>query len=145
MPEFGMLNWTILIVYVLANLLLGFILSKRVATAEDFYLGRRTTPWWAIGISVVATYVSALSFLGAPAWSYTDGMSVAMIHMNYPLVIIIVITLFLPFFYNSGCASIYEYQESRFGSKSRSTISGIFLVSHGIGAAAILYAVAFRP
>ncbi|MYA30005.1 MAG: sodium/solute symporter [Gammaproteobacteria bacterium] len=140
MPEFGMLNWTILIVYVLANLLLGFILSKRVATAEDFYLGRRTTPWWAIGISVVATYVSALSFLGAPAWSYTDGMSVAMIHMNYPLVIIIVITLFLPFFYNSGCASIYEYQESRFGSKSRSTISGIFLVSHGIGAAAILYA-----
>ena len=140
MPEFGMLNWTILIVYVLANLFLGFILSKRVATADDFYLGRRTTPWWAIGISVVATYVSALSFLGAPAWSYTDGMSVAMIHMNYPLVIIIVITLFLPFFYNSGCASIYEYQESRFGSKSRSTISGIFLVSHGISAAAILYA-----
>ncbi len=140
MPDFGALNWTILVVYVLANLFLGFILSKRVQTADDFYLGKRTTPWWAIGISVVATYVSALSFLGGPAWSYTDGLSVLMIHMNYPLVIILVITLFLPFFYNSGCASIYEYQESRFGSKSRSTISLIYLVSGAIGAAAILYA-----
>jgi SSS family solute:Na+ symporter len=60
--KLGTLNWSILIGYVLLNLLLGFVLSKRVSTAEDFYLGRRTTPWWATGISVVATYVSALSF-----------------------------------------------------------------------------------
>ena len=64
MAEFGTLNWAILLSYVFLNLILGFVLSKRVETAEDFYLGRRTTPWWAIGISVVATYVSALSFLG---------------------------------------------------------------------------------
>ena len=140
MPEFGTLNWIILIGYILANLFLGFVLSKRVETAEDFYLGRRTTPWWAIGISVVATYVSALSFLGGPAWAYTDGLSVIMIHMNYPLVIVVVITLFLPFFFNSGCASIYEYQERRFGSKSRSVISLIFLTSQAFSAAAILYA-----
>lgn len=140
MPEFGALNWGILIVYILGNLALGYFLGKRVETAEDYYLGRRTTPWWAIGISVVATYVSALSFLGGPAWAYTDGMSVLMIHMNYPLVIVLVITLFLPFFYNSGVASIYEYQERRFGSKSRSVISAIFLISQSFSAAAILYA-----
>jgi len=138
--SFGLLNWCILVVYILGNLILGYVLGKRVESDEDYYLGRRTTPWWAIGVSVVATYVSALSFLGGPAWSYTDGMSVLMIHMNYPLVIILVITLFLPFFYNSGVASIYEYQERRFGSKSRSIISGIFLVSHSFGVAAILYA-----
>ena len=140
MPEFGLLNWTILVVYILGNLALGFLLSKRVETANDYYLGRRNTPWWAIGASVVATYVSALSFLGGPAWSYTEGMSVVLIHMNYPLVIVIVITLFLPFFYNSGVASIYEYQERRFGAVSRSVISAIFLVSQSFGAAAILYA-----
>ena len=140
MPEFGALNWSIMIVYILGNLLLGYFLGKRVETANDYYLGKRTTPWWAIGISVVATYVSALSFLGGPAWSYTDGMSVILIHMNYPLVIILVITLFLPFFYNSGVASIYEYQERRFGSKSRSVISAIFLLSLSFGVAAILYA-----
>ena len=68
MTEFGLLNWTILVVYIIGNLLLGFVLSKRIDTDEDFYLGRKTTPWWAIGISVVATYVSALSFLLANPW-----------------------------------------------------------------------------
>ena len=53
-------------VYILGNLALGFFLGKKIHTADDYYLGNRTTPWWAIGISVVATYVSALSFLGGP-------------------------------------------------------------------------------
>ncbi len=140
MGEFGALNWSILIVYVLANLLLGWVLSKRVDTAEDFYLGRRTTPWWAIGISVIATYVSALSFLGGPAWSYSESLAVIAIHLNYPIVIFVVITVFLPFFFNSGVASIYDYMERRFGPASRVVISGVFLVSQALTSAAILYA-----
>lgn len=140
MPEFGTLNWSILVVYIIGNLLLGYVLSKRISTADDFYLGRRTTPWWAIGISVVATYVSALSFLGGPSWAYDDGFSVIALHSNYPLVIFAVITLFLPFFYNSGVASIYEYQERRFGPRARALISGIWLVSQTMTSAAILYA-----
>lgn len=140
MDNFGTLNWSILVVYVIANLLLGYYLSKRISTANDFYLGNRTTPWWAIGISVVATYVSALSFLGGPSWAYTDGFSVIALHANYPLVIFVVITLFLPFFYNSGVASIYEYQERRFGPRARALVSGIWLVSQTMTSAAILYA-----
>ena len=140
MAEFGALNWAILGLYLVANIYLGFALSKRVETAEDFYVGRRNTPWWAIGISVVATYVSALSFLGGPAWVYSENLAVIAIHMNYPLVIFIVITFFLPFFYNSGVASIYEYQEKRFGPASRSIMSGIFLISQALTSAAILYA-----
>ena len=140
MGTFGTLNWAILIAYVLLNLLLGYVLSKRIATAKDFYLGRRTTPWWAIGISVVATYVSALSFLGGPAWSYSDSLAVIAIHLNYPIVVFIVVTYFLPFFFLSGVASIYEYMERRFGATSRSVISGVFLVSQALTSAAILYA-----
>lgn len=140
MADFGTLNWTILITYVLLNLLLGFVLSKRVSTAEDFYLGRRTTPWWAIGISVIATYVSALSFLGGPAWAYSESLAVIAIHLNYPIVIFFVVTLFLPFFFNSGVASIYDYMERRFGPTSRIVISTVFLVSQALTSAAILYA-----
>ena len=140
MPEFGYLNWGILIAYLVCNLALGFYLGRRITSTRDYYLGRQVTPWWAIGISVMATYVSALSFLGGPAWSYTEGMSVLLIHMNYPLVIVLVITLFLPFFYNSGVASIYEYQERRFGAKSRGVMSALFLFSQAITSAAILYA-----
>jgi len=140
MANFGTLNWSILIAYIVLNLLLGFVLSKRVDTAEDFYLGRRTTPWWAIGISVIATYVSALSFLGGPAWSYSNSLAVIAIHLNYPLVVFVVITLFLPFFFNSGVASIYDYMERRFGPASRIVISSVFLISQALTSAAILYA-----
>ena len=142
MRDFGALNWVILCVYVVIVLSLGFALSKRVATAEDFYVGRRTTPWWAIGISVVATYVSALSFLGGPAWSYTNSLSVIAIHLNYPLVIFVVVTVFLPFFFNSGVASIYDYIEKRFGPTSRLVVSAVFLISQALTSAAVLYATA---
>ena len=140
MTVFSTLDWSILVVYIIGNLIFGYYLSKRISTAEDFFLGRKNTPWWAIGISVIATYVSALSFLGAPAWSYKEGLSVIAIHLNYPIVIFLVITLFLPFFYNSGVASIYEYQERRFGPRARALISTIWLVSQTLTSAAILYA-----
>ncbi len=142
MGSFGALNWSILLIYLAGNLLLGLWLSKRVTSAEDFYLGRRATPWWAIGVSVVATYVSALSFLGGPAWSYSESLAVIAIHVNYPIVIFLVVTFFLPFFFNTGVASIYEYQERRFGPTARSVMSTIFLISQGLTSAAILYATA---
>ena len=142
MNEFGTLNWSILGSYIALTLYMGYHLGKKVNSANDYFLGDRSTPWWAIGISVLGTYVSALTFLGAPAWAYTDGLSVIAIHLNYPLVIVVVITFFLPFFFNSGVASIYEYQERRFGATSRSVISIIFLLSQALTSAAVLYATA---
>ena len=142
MEKFGLLNWTIVFAYLVGNLLLGWYLSRRVKTAEDYYLGDRSTPWWAIGISVIATYVSALSFLGGPAWAYGDGMAALAIHINYPLVMFVVIAVFLPFFYNNGVASIYDYLERRFGRSSRTMMSLIFLISQSITAASILTATA---
>ena len=142
MADFGYLNWAIVAAYLSGNLALGWAMSRRVHSAEDYQLGDRSTPWWAIGISVVATYVSALSFLGGPAWAYGDGMAALAIHVNYPLVIFAVVVLYLPFFYNSGVASIYEYLERRFGVASRSVMSLIFLISQTITTASILTATA---
>ena len=142
MGNFGALNWSIVIIYLIGNLLLGWYFSRRIKTAEDYYLGDRSTPWWAIGISVIATYVSALSFLGGPAWAYGDGMAALAIHINYPLVLFVVIAVFLPFFYNSGVASIYDYLERRFGRSSRTVMSLLFLITQSITAASILTATA---
>lgn len=139
MSIFGTLNWVILIGYVVVNLLLGFRLGKNISSADDFYVGRKTTPWWAIGISVVATYVSAMTFLGAPAWAYKEGLSVIAIHINYPIVIFLVITFFIPFFFNSGVVSIYEYLEKRFGTASRVVIAVVFMISQALSSASVLY------
>ncbi|MEN2752697.1 hypothetical protein AAIR29_13800, partial [Psychrobacter sp. FBL11] len=87
---------------------------------------------------VLATYVSPMSFLGAPAWSYGSGLGVMMIHINYPIVIFLVITLFLPFFYNSGVASINDYQEKLFGKKARSVMSIFFMMTLTLSSAAVL-------
>lgn len=138
--QFGALNWAIIMAYLLGNLFLGYMMSRRVKTSEDYYLGDRSAPWWAIGISVVATYVSALSFLGGPAWAYGDGMAALAIHINYPIVIFIVAAVFLPFFFNSGVASIYEYLERRFGKASRRVMSILFLITQTISTGAILAA-----
>jgi SSS family solute:Na+ symporter len=142
MTDFGALNWAIVIVYLLATVAIGLVASRGVDSASEFQLGTRTLPWWALGISVIATYVSALSFLGAPAWAYGDGMAALAIHMNYPLVVFVVVAVFLPFFYNSGAASIYEYLERRFGPVTRSTLSAIFILSQTITSASITTATA---
>ena len=142
MSDFGTLNWSILVAYIIGNLMLGFFLSKRVEVAQHYYLGQRTTPWWAIGISVVATYFGALTFLGGPAWSYVEGFSVIFIHINYPIAIFVVASVFLPFFYNSGVASIFDYLERRFGLTSRTVMSGVFLFGNIAYSGIMLYTTA---
>jgi len=142
MQAFGTLNWIIVLGYVVVNLGLGWAMSRKIHSAEDYYMGDRTSPWWALGISVLATYVSALTFLGGPAWAYGDGMAALAIHINYPLVIFIVVIFFLPFFFNSGVTSIYEYLERRFGRTSRLVMSGLFMITQSIASATIITATA---
>jgi SSS family solute:Na+ symporter len=142
LKSFGTLDALILSAYLIANLALGLAMSRRIRSAADFHIGDRSAPWWAIGISVVATYVSALSFLGGPAWAYGDGMAALAIHLNYPLVIFVVVTLFLPFFFNSGVASIYEYLERRFGVVARTVMSALFLFTQLVTTASIVTATA---
>jgi solute:Na+ symporter, SSS family len=140
MAEFGLLNWAIVIAYLCVTVAIGLFASRGVASASDFQLGSRNLPWWALGVSVVATYVSALSFLGAPAWAYGSGMAALAIHMNYPLVVFVVVTVLLPFFFNSGAPSIYEYLEHRFGVRTRSVLALIFMFSQVITSASIVVA-----
>jgi SSS family solute:Na+ symporter len=142
MVEFGLLNWSIVAAYMAGTLILGVFLSKKVKTAEHYYLGDRSSPWWAIGLSVIATYVGALAFLGGPAWAYAEGISVIFIHINYPIAVFIVSTVFLPFFFNSGVASIYDYLERRFGVAARTLMAAIFLVGNIAYSGIMLYTTA---
>jgi SSS family solute:Na+ symporter len=107
--------------------------------AEDFYLGKRNMPWWAIGVATIATYVSAMTFMGAPAWSYKEGTignchSFKLSHRYR-----VVVTCSCHFFLIAALFSIYDYQEKRFGVASRTVIAVVFLVTQILSSAAVLY------
>ena len=136
----GLIDWSILAIYLFVNLLVGFRQSKSVTTSNEFFLGNRSSPWWALGVSVMATYVSALSFLGGPAWAYNDGLATLAIHLNYPIVVFVCIVFFIPVFYRSNSISIYEYLEKRFGLGSRLLMSALFMATMVLGASSILTA-----
>lgn len=131
MNKFGLINWIVLVVYFVAMMILGLNVGKKNNSTEAFFLGSRKIPWWAIGLSVMATQCSAVSFIGMPGWGYTSGLQRLTYTFQFPLVMVILMTTFIPFFYNTKVVSIYEYLEKRFGEKSRLLLSLIFLVSRG--------------
>jgi solute:Na+ symporter, SSS family len=142
MVQLTAIDWWILIGYVLATLAIGFKFSRRIHTAEHYFLGDRSIPWWALGLSVLATYVGAMTFLGAPAWAYDEGLAVLLIHINYPIAIFVVAVIFIPFFYQSGSASIYDYLEKRFGVSTRLLMATVFLFGNFIYSGIMLYTTA---
>ena len=139
MSNFGVLNWIVLLVYFGAMLFLGSRVGKSNNSTESYFLGSRKIPWWAIGLSVMATQCSAVSFIGMPGWGYTSGLMRLTYTFQFPLVMVILMVTFVPFFYNTKVVSIYEYLEKRFGSKSRTFMSVIFLLSRGLQTAVVLF------
>lgn len=139
----SVLDWSIVLIFLGLAFAFGAASGRGISSAKELFLGRQQTPWWAIGLSILASYVSALSFLGAPAWAYEVGLQSIMIHLNYPIVVLIVVSLFLPFFFASGTASIYAYLERRFGKTSRKVMAMIFLITQCLSSAALLASTAW--
>lgn len=139
MTSFGIVNWIVLLVYLVAMMILGTKVGKSNTSTESYFLGSRKIPWWAIGLSVMATQCSAVSFIGMPGWGYTSGLRRLTFTFQFPLVMVILMTTFVPFFYNTKVVSIYEYLEKRFGTKSRGLMAFIFLLSRGLQTAVVLF------
>lgn len=139
MGNFGIINWAVLLVYFAAMMVLGAVVGKNNNDTESFFLGSRKIPWWAIGLSVMATQCSAVSFIGMPGWGYTSGLMRLTYTFQFPLVMLILMATFVPFFYNTKVVSIYEYLEKRFGTKSRTLMALIFLLSRGLQTAVVLF------
>lgn len=119
---------------------LGIRLGKENETQEDYFKGGRTFKWWAIGLSVIATQVSAITFIGAPGWAYQEGLVSLVLNLNIPLVMWFIGGVLAPFFYNSGVTSVYEYLEVRFGSVIRSLMAGAFIFKMLMVVGTLVYA-----
>ena len=130
--HFGLANWTVLVLYLLAMLGMGIYFMRRENGADDFFKGGGRIPWWAAGISIYATMLSAITYMAIPAKAYaTDWTYYPMLWM-IPIVGFPVIWYYLPYFRRLKAASAYAILEERFNVATRlmaSTLFCIFMVA----------------
>ena len=142
----GFWDYTVMSVYLLAVVAIGWHFSKNEDSTDDYLLGGRRIPWWAIAISMFATLMSALSFLGVPSEAFGHGCRLWITILIAPFALYISIRLFMRFYYTLGSFTPYEYLEKRFSPGVRLICSLLFLSQRGIYLALVLYAsaVAFK-
>lgn len=125
--SFGTFNYAVVILYLLAMLGIGFYFSRKNSGTEKFFKGGGHIPWWAAGISIFATALSAITFLSIPAKAYSTDWGMFMFNMAIILTVPIVINFFLPLFRKLSVASVYQYLEERFSGSVR-LLAGAFFV-----------------
>jgi SSS family transporter len=106
----------------------------------DFFLAGRGMSWWAVGLSVMATQISAITFVSTTGQGYADGMRFLVVYFGLPFAMVILCLTLVPFFYNSGVFTAYEYLERRFDARTRTVTSLLFLMSRGLAVGVTLYA-----
>lgn len=122
------LDYTILIVYLLAMTLTGSLFFRRQRSLREFLLAGRSIPWWAAAFSGVATIVSAISYLGAPGQAVRSDLTFLQYRLTTPVAIAVVCLVFIPFFHRLDLFTAYEYLERRFDLKTRLLASSLFLL-----------------
>ncbi len=138
-------DWLIIITYLAGIVLLSVYIGRNHTTQADYYVGGRNIPWWAIGISTMATQTSAISFISKPAFVALKpggGLTWLQYELAVPLSMIVVMVVLIPLFRKLELVSVYEYLEMRFGPSIRYLVSGVFLISRGVAAGVVVYATA---
>ncbi len=139
----ALIDWIVLGGYIALIVGMGWLVGRRQRSQEDYYLGGRRMPPWQIALSVVATQVSAISLIGAPAFiALRAGGGLIWLQYEFavPLAMILIMLLLVPLYHRTGAVTIYEYLERRFGCGTRCTISAVFLLSRGLGSGVALLA-----
>ncbi|HEY7497886.1 MAG TPA: sodium:solute symporter [Vicinamibacterales bacterium] len=134
------LDWAILVAFTVWIVYDGLRRTKDSRELDGYFLAKRSIPWWAAGISVMATQLSAITMIGTTGQGYTDGLRFIQFYFALPIAMIVLSVTLVPFFYKSGVYTAYEYLEGRFDSKTRSFTSLLFLVSRGMSCGAVVSA-----
>lgn len=124
----GIVDWAIVAIYSLIVIGIGLIASRKQNNTDEYFRGSRQIPWWAIGVSIIATSFSAASLLGGPGEGYNHGFLYLQLQLGDLIGYGLVIALFLPFFVRLNLTTAYEYLEKRFDAKTRSLGSLCFLL-----------------
>src|SRR5215207_3340202 len=134
------IDWAVVAAYLLWVVWDGIRRTEHSNELEGYFLAKRSLPWWAVGLSVMATQLSAITLVGTTGQGYADGMRFVQFYFGLPLAMIILSVTLVPFFYRAGVYTAYEYLERRFDLKTRTLASVLFLCSRGLSCGVIIAA-----
>jgi len=134
------LDWVVLVSWLVLLISYGLYRGRGSNTVNQFLLAGKTMPWYAMGLSIMATQAGAITFISTPGQAYTDGMRFVQFYFGLPIAMVILSATVVPIFHRAKVYTAYEYLEQRFDAKTRSLVSLIFLIQRGLAAGLSLYA-----
>ncbi len=134
------LDWLVIAAYLVWIVYDGLKRTKASDQVEGYFLANRSLPWWAVGLSVMATQLSAITLVGTTGQGYADGLRFVQFYFGLPIAMIILSVTVVPFFHRAKVYTAYEYLERRFDARTRTLASLIFLASRGLSCGVIVAA-----
>ena len=134
------LDWVVLVSWLVLLVSYGLWRSRGSNTVNQFLLAGKTMPWYAMGLSIMATQAGAITFISTPGQAYTDGMRFVQFYFGLPIAMVILSATVVPIFHRAKVYTAYEYLEQRFDAKTRALVSLIFLIERGLSAGIALAA-----
>jgi Na+/proline symporter len=134
------LDWVVLFAWLVSLVGYGLYRGRGSGTTEKFLLAGKTMPWYAMGLSILATQASAITFISTTGQGFVDGMRFVQFYFGLPVAMVILSATAVPIFHRARVYTAYEYLERRFDAKTRALVSIVFLVQRGLAAGIGLYA-----
>lgn len=134
------LDWIVLIGTLLLIVIYGTYQSRGSKNVKDYLKGGNTSKWWTIGLSVMATQASAITFLSTPGQAFNDGMGFVQFYFGLPIAMVIICMVFIPLYHRLKVYTAYEFLEDRFDLKTRTLTAILFLIQRGLAAGITIFA-----
>ncbi|MDT0650020.1 sodium:solute symporter family transporter [Autumnicola edwardsiae] len=135
-----LIDWFVLIITITSIVWYGVYKSRGSKNVQDYIRGGNDAQWWTIGLSVMATQASAITFLSTPGQAFHDGMGFVQFYFGLPIAMVIICMVFIPIYHKLKVYTAYEYLESRFDRKTRTLTAILFLIQRGLAAGLTIYA-----
>ncbi|GAB3974971.1 hypothetical protein GCM10028806_31700 [Spirosoma terrae] len=136
----SIIDWSVLIITLLGVTVYGVVRSKNSNSMDEYLLAGQSLPWYHVGLSVMATQASAITFLSAPGQGFSDGMRFVQFYFGLPLAMVVLSVTFVPIFHKLKIFTAYEYLETRFDTRVRTLTAGLFLLQRGLSTGLSIYA-----
>ena len=140
MQTLSWIDWSVLCATLIAIVAYGTWQTRGSKNVKDYLRGGNTSKWWTIGLSVMATQASAITFLSTPGQAYNDGMGFVQFYFGLPIAMIVICMVFIPLYHRLKVYTAYEFLENRFDLKTRTLAAILFLIQRGLAAGITIFA-----